>query len=250
MQRGPADERTLVMFAKFPDVGKVKTRLALGPAESTGHGLKDVMLRRNATALGHRSALERCSALYAAFVRDRVATHLAGDYRFLLGVSGPEDPGRFAELLGHPVPTLFLSGETMGDLLRSAFRQVLPGRVLITASDYPWLDPQVVRDAFGALDAADVALVPAHDGAYNLIGMRQFHDIFTLDAWSSGRELVETEALLAERGIARAILREHVIRDVDTLADFEAVMRQLDPAVCPATAAHVALWREELALAV
>ena len=245
-----AAEPTLVMFAKFPEVGKVKTRLALGAGESDGGGLKDVARREDTTVLGNRNALERSTELYAAFVRDRVAAHLQGAYRFILGVSDPDDPARFAELLGRRVDTILLEGDSMGELLRSAFRPLLPGRVLITASDYPVLPEPIITDALRALDTADVALVPAHDGAYNLIGMRTYHDIFGLSAWSSGRELAETEALLAERGISRTILRRHVIRDVDTLADFEAMLRTFDPATAPRTAEHVAHWREELALAV
>ncbi len=238
------------MFAKFPEVGKVKTRLALGTAETQGHGLKDVRRRQDATALGNSLALEWTSQLYGAFVQDRVEAHEQGDYRFLLGVSSPEDPARFAQLLGYPVATILLEGEIMGDLLRSAFQQLLPGNVLITASDYPALPPVVVQDAFTALETADVALVPAHDGAYNLIGMRVWRDIFDLTAWSSGRELAETEALLAERGISRTILRQHVIRDVDTMADLQAIWRNLDTAAAPRTAAYLKLWQQELALAV
>lgn len=243
-------DRTLVMFAKYPEAGKVKTRLALGTANPRGAGLKDVRRRGDETVLGNTTALEWSSLLYEAFVQDRVAAHVGGDYRFMLGVSGPEDPARFALMIGHPVPALRLQGESMGHLLRSAFQQLLPGRVLITASDYPVLPAKIIADAFAALDASDVVLVPAHDGAYNLIGMRTWHDIFDITAWSTGRELAETEALLAERGISRTILRQHVIRDVDTMADVQAIMRTLDADAAPRTAVHLALWQQELALAV
>jgi len=247
--RGVREDRTLVMFAKVPEAGKVKTRLALGTEDTQWSGLKDVWYRAEATALGHAAALQWTSDLYTAFLRDRIAAHRLGPYRFLVGSSVPDAAVTFTMLFGSPVDIVPLSGQSMGDLLRSAFQQLLPGKVLITASDYPVLPEAIIEEAFRALDESDVVLVPAADGAYNLIGMRRYHDIFDLPAWSSGRELVQTEARLAERGIPRAILRQHVLRDVDTVADLSAVMQSLDPQLAPRTAEYLHVWRDQLALA-
>ncbi|HSN62659.1 MAG: TIGR04282 family arsenosugar biosynthesis glycosyltransferase [Azonexus sp.] len=72
---------------------------------------------------------------------------------------------------------------------------------LVIGTDCPALTPTLLRQAANALAGHDAAVVPAEDGGYVLIGMRQAAPrIFDAIDWSTGRVMAQTRERLAAIG--------------------------------------------------
>jgi hypothetical protein len=96
------------------------------------------------------------------------------------------------------------------------------GRVILIGSDCPGIDAQLVSRAFASLNEHDLAIGPAHDGGYYLIGLRGpaprlFDDI----SWSTDVVLEQTLAQARRLGLHPAILP--TLRDMDTATDARAL---------------------------
>jgi rSAM/selenodomain-associated transferase 1 len=194
---------TLVLFARNPEPGAVKTRLAatLGAAEA--------------------------AALYRAFLRDLALRFRGGRITVRWSIAPPV--GGFAGELGLDGRDCFAQeGEDLGARMHAAFRRVLarPGaRCVLIGSDMPQLSVELVGEAFAELDRVDLVLGPAEDGGYYLIAMREPHDVFSGITWSQPSVLAET--------LTRASaldLRVHLLAsgfDIDELRDLERLRELL-----------------------
>lgn len=188
----------VIVMAKAPVAGFAKTRLipALGAAGAAA--LASRLLQR---ALG--------AALQAGL--------------------GPVDlccaPDRQHPLLQQHAtrPGLALSDQGDGDLgerMSRAFDRWWPlaDRVLMTGTDAPALDAQVLQRAAKALDAADAVFVPAADGGYALVGLRRpAPSLFTGVAWSTASVMATTRRHLAAAGLRHTEL--DTLPDIDEPAD-------------------------------
>lgn len=111
----------------------------------------------------------------------------------------------------------------LGTRMQTAFADAFAGRasrVVIIGSDCPYLTGDDIREAWKALDSADLVLGPAKDGGYWLIGLRRDQPaLFTKMAWSSEQVLTETIERAKALGLKTFLLR--TLSDVDTRADWE-----------------------------
>jgi rSAM/selenodomain-associated transferase 1 len=199
----------LVIFAKAPIPGQVKTRLCppLTPDEAaTLHGtfVIDTLERTRTAATRFGLPLDRylaCSpSSTLAFFKIMEERHAVR----LLDQEGEDLGAR----MHHVCDTLFGHG----------YR-----RVVIVGSDVPTLPLDRYQQALELLDRFDVALGPAFDGGYYLIGLRTaapelFHDI----PWSTDRVLPLTKAKAAALGLTIGELLQW--RDVDTLDDLNTLI--------------------------
>lgn len=246
----PYPPTALVLLAKYPEPRNVKTRLVNGTEENDYAGLKDVRDRSGA-ALGPDEAHRLAAGMYRAFLVDRFAAHRGRDYDVLLATSEPERAEAFRSITGPDVPYHAASGANMGEMMLGIFEDLL-GKypyVLISGSDMPRLEETVIDRARASLSSHDIVLVPAQDGAYNLIGMRKPHRIFDLSRWSSGSELEETVALLRRRRITYEVLDEYRLLDIDTIEDLVQLMRGPETVDAPETNTFLAALDERLDLA-
>ena len=184
----------LVVFARAPIEGRVKSRLAatLGAAQATRvyAALLALALRRAAAWSGPR-AVACADESSLAFFRNFPAT--AGFDCFLQ------------------------EGADLGTRMRAALRQGLasaPAAVLI-GTDVPDHSPEDLPAARALLGEADVVLGPVADGGYWLIGVRGDHPtLFEGIPWSSAQVLSATLARSA--GLQLRLLP--VRHDVDDAA--------------------------------
>ena len=198
-----AANATLILFAKAPEPGRVKTRLA---PLLTGEG----------AARLYRGFLEDAARVY---VQPQLwASVLAAD-------SDPEHPF-LQSLFPPPWRRIAQVGEDLGERLCVAFEgEVARGAkaVLAVGSDHPALPGERLRRAFEAIRAgADAALIPAEDGGYCAIALSAraapaavFRDI----PWSSASVLAVTRTRLAEAGLSVVTLE--AAYDVDRPEDVE-----------------------------
>jgi hypothetical protein len=95
-------------------------------------------------------------------------------------------------------------GNELGDRMHNAFHETL-GRyekVLIVGTDSPLFPPQILEQAFAALDSHDVVLGPAEDGGYYLIGLKKIiPQIFSNIPWGTSDVLQRTLLAMQDRKV-------------------------------------------------
>jgi rSAM/selenodomain-associated transferase 1 len=187
-------ETALLVFARLPQPGKVKTRLipALGPGAA--------------------------AVLSARMIDQAVRTAVAAGVGpiFLYGV--PHADAAFFRGMRKRYGVR-LRGQGRGDLGDRMYRALRRHRrAVLIGSDCPALKPEDLRTAACALDQVDVVLAPAEDGGYALIGTRRVsRAIFDGVAWGGARVLAQTRARLRRLGWRSRELR--TVWDVDRPAD-------------------------------
>lgn len=206
----PPPSQRLLVFARLPELGQVKTRLAAD--------------------LGDARAL----AVYEAMLRDLIAG---------IGSSTPETEIEFlwpptaaangallrAAFAHHSVA--MQTGATLGDRLSMAFSERFffhrTEKIIAIGVDDPALPRALIDQAFALLDSCEYVLGPAIDGGYYLIGCRAlafdpaiFHDI----EWGTATVYDTTMKKIAEMQRTVAVLPERY--DLDTVADLERYAKE------------------------
>ncbi|MBI5281281.1 MAG: TIGR04282 family arsenosugar biosynthesis glycosyltransferase [Candidatus Solibacter usitatus] len=187
----------VIVFAKAPIAGRVKTRLI--------------------PRLGAKGAAE----LHRAFVREMLA-RLRGDFDVELHTDEETDAwGEF------PVPRRLQAAGDLGQRMHAALEAALEeGRpaAMIVGSDAPTLPRAHVEELLES--GADVALGPAEDGGYwGIAARRVAADMFAGVAWSAADTLVRTEAGCARAGLT--VRHGRTWYDVDDRASLDRLMGEL-----------------------
>lgn len=187
--------RCLVIFAREPVPGQVKTRLI--------------------PLLGADGACDLYRRLLLGTLRD---TDLPGLERTLYVA------GHAEELSHYGLPLRRQRGDDLGERMARAFQEMHAAghdRVLLVGSDCPVLDPEYLEEAFAVLESADFVLGPAEDGGYVLIGSA--HPSVWRPNPLAGVPFGGPEALAATRGALAAHGRVCLLTarwDVDTEKDY------------------------------
>lgn len=214
--------RTLVIMAKAPKPGMVKTRLT----ESL-----------SAAAV---------TALYRCLFLDTVA--LANSLTGVeVAVMCPNsDQHELEELLANSVQVVAQEGEGLAAGLTSVFRIFTAAgsrRVIAFNSDSPHLAPSVLHSAFELLATHDVVVGPTYDGGYYLVGAKVSHaSLFAGDGMGThsalDRLLARTKALELSTGFTEPFY------DIDVASDLTRLAAELRsaPARAPRTAACLNEW--------
>jgi uncharacterized protein len=198
----------VVVFARAPEPGRVKTRLAASIGDEAACA---VYVRLGARVVG---ALTRDPARpYDVRV---CFTPRGGDEAVRAWLRGADDytpqrDGDLGERLRHEVDTAFEDG------CRA---------VVLVGTDCLAVDDHRVRLALDALTETDAALGAAHDGGYYLLALARPLRLFEGVPWSTDAVAEVTRARLRDAGARWCELA--VERDVDTLEDLDAVRDALD----------------------
>jgi hypothetical protein len=187
----------LIVFTRYPESGKAKTRLipALG---ATG------------AAELHRQMAEHTLAQ----VRNlRSHLPLTIEIRFTGG-----DLAQMSAWLGTDLEYGQQGTGDLGDRLSQAFLSAFDRgfrSVVMIGTDCPALDKSVLITALQQLQHHELVLGPAADGGYYLIGLRQYHpELFQGIAWSSDRVFAQTCTIAQQLGLLVST-NLPVLRDVD-----------------------------------
>jgi uncharacterized protein len=205
----------LVLFAKAPLPGRVKTRLTplLTPEQAAEFHW--------ACVCDTWDKVQQVSATSRYFYSDNAQT----------AREGPALPAQHA----------LQRGDDLGDRMYNCFQDLRSrghSRALIVGSDSPTLPLDYIEQGLAALDNADAVVGPSEDGGYYAIGCREaYPDMFAGVPWSSGDTLQRTESSLLALG-----LKVHHLPpwyDVDTANDLRrlAAEASLPP--------HVGRWIAE-----
>jgi len=222
-----AIQRTLVIMAKAPKPGTVKTRLA------------------------PNLPLPAVTALYSSLLQDTVALALSlRGVRVALMCPG-RDVEELARLLGNAAQIVAQKGEGLAAGLTSVFAHFAASghhHVIAFNSDSPHLPAAVLENAFQTLAAHDVVIGPTHDGGYYLVGATAVYPtLFENDGMGTRSAL---ENLLARaRTIELSTSLTQPFYDIDVAGDLIqlAAELRLAPEKAPRTAAWFEEWNETVA---
>jgi len=191
----------IFIVMKYPEIGKVKMRLA----ESIGE--------------------EAATGLYRAFIQDILSTVQSLEISYHIAVHPPESQDEFAEWLGSAHQYFQQRGADLGERLKNGFRTMFEKdyqQVIALASDSPDLPIEILREAVIALQTHEIVIGPATDGGYYLIGFSR--DCFIPEAfegisWSTASVLEETLTRIGSINQQIHSLPEWA--DVDTIGDLQ-----------------------------
>lgn len=223
--------RALVLYARVPRAGAVKTRMI------------PWLDAREALAL-HRALLEDSLRLL------RRAASLAGA-RPILSFSEAWEPGSDGESrpLAEACAGIDLAPQRGGDLGERLARTFADMRgqgcrgAAVIGSDSPTLPPERIAEAFARLEGgAEVVLGPAEDGGYYLVAAaREMPQMFAALPWGTAEVLAATLDRLARAGVRPFLLPPWY--DLDTPADLARARSDLaarTDGAAPRTAAFLA----------
>ena len=224
--RSSASDRALVVMAKAPRPGAVKTRLT--PSLS--------------------------SAAVTAFYRCLLDDTLALTRSLKLKLSNLDialmcpasDVNELAQLAGSEVSVVAQKGDGLAAGLTSVFAHFAEDhqrRVIAFNSDSPHLPSSVLEAAFETLAAYDVVIGPTHDGGYYLVGTKASHPtLFAHDGMGTSsaleRLLSRARSLQLSVGFVDPFYDIDVVDDLTRLAD----ELRLAPDRAPRTAAWLKEW--------
>ena len=187
-----ANKQALIVFAKPPLSGQVKSRLA--------------------ASIGAKKALE---------VYQLMLEHT----KQLADSAGADVYWYWSRHYAEPQQQSYIYHNqpegNLGYRMNQAFADVAPHyqATILIGTDCVELRPFHLTESFASLQTNDVVLTPANDGGYVLVGMRKPQpQLFTLTEWS--HPLVLEQTLKIANSLRLKYRVNSTLVDVDTLADW------------------------------
>lgn len=211
------DRCCVAVIAKFPEAGRVKTRLAATVGAERAAELCEAFLRDTLDNLRANSSAQRC-----------------------LFFDPPEAEPWFEQLdpeaLRIPQPAL-----AFGERLVTGFEALFARgfeRVLFIGCDAPHVSGHAAELALEALEHQDLVLGPTEDGGYYMVGLRAPQpELFNDIAWSTESVLSDTLEQAERLSLRHQLLEKSF--DIDEEADLERLRTEWGAKLatnCPHTA--------------
>jgi uncharacterized protein len=218
--RSSGGDRVLVIMAKAPRPGAVKTRLA--------------------PSLSPEAVTDFCCLLDDTLALARSLSEV--EVAIMCPESDVDELGRRA---GNAATVTAQNGEGLAAGLTSVFAHFTADRRRVIAfnSDSPHLPASILQDAFETLVAHDVVVGPTHDGGYYLVGAKASHPtLFANDGMGTNSAL---ERLLSRaRTLDLSVDFAEAFFDIDVAEDLTRLAEELRlaPARAPRTAEWLKQW--------
>jgi uncharacterized protein len=214
---------TLVVMAKAPRPGMVKTRLA------------------------QSLPVDAVTELYCCLLNDTIALGRSLGMVEVAIMCPAADVEELVRLANGVVKVVAQEGKGLAAGLTSVFAHFAKEnhRVVAFNSDSPHLPPPVLRAAFETLNSHDVVVGPTHDGGYYLVGAKAAHTaLFRGDGMGTTSAL---DTLLARaRTQQLSVGFTDTFYDIDVMDDLSRLTAELrlDPKRAPRTAVWLAEWAQ------
>src|SRR6266446_3907039 len=225
--RSSGNDRVLVIMAKAPRPGEVKTRLTPSLSPEAVIDFYCCLLDDTLALAGALSDVEVAIMCPESDVNE--LTQLAG-----------------MQLANNEASVVAQTGEGLAAGLTSVFAHFAEDhqrRTIAFNSDSPHLPRSVLEDAFETLAAHDVVVGPTHDGGYYLVGAKASHPtLFARDGMGTSSAL---EGLLSRaRALELSVGFAAPFYDIDVGDDLTRLAEELRlaPAKAPRTAAWLKEW--------
>lgn len=195
-------KRGLIVFAREPLPGAVKTRLAAAVGDQSAADLYESMLQDVLKTVRQLNDIE---VVVFWDCEEKTLSLLAKQYRFNSRIQ--------------------ISG-SLGQRMQAAFEEMFADGCeicCVIGSDAPDLPPKYIQNAFQLLvtSQVDVVLGPSLDGGYYLLGLRQvWPQLFANISWSTADVLEQSLTAAQGLGLKTTLLPEW--QDIDTIEDLHA----------------------------
>jgi len=223
--RSSRSDRVLVIMAKAPRPGTVKTRLRSGLSP------------------------EAVTTFYSCLLYDTLTLARSLDDVEVAIMCPGSDVSEMTQLAGHEANVVAQQGDGLAAGLRSVFSHFAQGhqrRIIAFNSDSPHLPSSVLKDAFETLADRDLVIGPTHDGGYYLVGAKTSHPaLFDNDGIGTSSAL---ERLLSHAQTLRlSVGFVEPFYDIDVVEDLNRLAAELR--LAPAKASRTAEWLRKWELA-
>jgi len=192
----------VIVFAKYPRNGEVKTRLG--------------------ETLGDEFAA-RLYRLMAEYTFDVCLSLPEKDYDVHLYYDNEGQKEPFQKWIPPEFALHLQVGIDLGDRMKTAFNQLFNkgySKILIIGTDCPQINANIIVKAFEELSVNDVVIGPSTDGGYYMLGMKkQYPFLFDKIKWSSEAVFSITVEKANDNKLSLYILPELI--DIDTEADLK-----------------------------
>jgi rSAM/selenodomain-associated transferase 1 len=223
--RSPGSDRVLVIMAKAPRLGAVKTRLSssLSPQAVT--------------------------AFYCCLLDDTLALARSLNNVEIAVMCPRADVNELAQMAGSKTTVVAQKGDGLAGGLTSVFAHFAQRdnrRVIAFNSDSPHLPASVLEGAFEKLAEHELVVGPTHDGGYYLVGAKASHPgLFARDGMGTSSAL---QALLSRaKALELSVGLADSFYDIDVADDLAKLAAELR--LAPARAPRTAVWLQEWELA-
>lgn len=208
----PPPAQRLLVFARLPELGKVKTRLAAD--------------------IGAERALRVYEAMLHDVLRSIGSSRDGTEVEVLWAPTAAANGEALRRAFGAHAMAM-QTGETLGERLSMAFSERFffhrTHKIVAIGVDDPTLGRELIDYAFALLESCEYVIGPASDGGYYLIGCRAGSftvDVFDGIDWGTSRVLTATLEKIREVGATVAQLPERFDIDAgDDLRRFAAEHR-------------------------
>lgn len=192
----------VIVFARYPRQGKVKTRLGRTLGSEFAAGFYKLMAEHSFNTCMSLSLESHGLHLFYDNSDDLELVKNWVDSRFTLH---------------------FQEGTNLGDKMKHAFRTIFNDhyeKVIIMGTDCPEINVNILLKTFEELSNHNIAAGPSTDGGYYLLGMNNFYPfLFDGIEWSSNTVYSETIKKITENKLSMFVLPELI--DIDTEADLK-----------------------------
>jgi len=191
---GEKEKCAVGIFVKFPEPGKVKTRL--------GKDIGDI----------------EAATIYKQIMESQIRKLDIPSWNFFL-IYAPSDKRDYFSRLSKNI--LAQQGIDLGEKLKNSFSILLEkfDKVIIIGSDIPDINEDTIKNAIAILNEKEVVIGPCVDGGYYLIGMRHPYDLFSDVEWSTSHVLKRTVSIIDKKGLSFSKLSE--LEDIDSIQNLK-----------------------------
>jgi rSAM/selenodomain-associated transferase 1 len=191
---------TILVFTRYPEPGKAKTRLIPAMGAETAANLQQLMCRGTLSVVGRFAVSGRasCEIHFAGGTREQMASLYGDEFSYVA-----QSDGDLGDRLQASIARAFANGASS---------------VIVIGTDCPRLADHHLSESLKALESTDVVLGPATDGGYYLIGLRKIQtELFHEIPWSSSNVLSQTIVTANRLGLKVHLLEK--LPDVDEPSD-------------------------------
>ncbi len=196
----------IILFVKYPEKSKIKTRLA-----------KDI---------NEDFVLE----LYKFLVIDILFTINKSNYDFKIFFDPPGYLSKMKNWLGDQYSFIEQNGKDLGEKMKNAFLNIFEdnyNKAIIIGSDIPDISDEILLESLNRLENNEAVIGPTFGGGYYLIGFKKdsFLDkVFYGINWSTNTVFNLTMKIFKQNKYNTYILKK--LNDIDTIYDLKKFIKQ------------------------
>lgn len=199
-------KKAIIVFVKYPEKGKVKTRLASSTSETFATEFYNKIVK------------------YIAGVLEKINSSTD----IFIFYSPIDDVNKIISWIGNDYLFFEQEGNDLGEKMSNAFKLVFSKEyryATIIGSDIPDINSSKILAAFEALEKNDVVISPSIDGGYSMLGMNNYYpELFNNITWSTNSVFEKTEQKVKESKLKLNILP--ILNDIDTEDELKLWMKK------------------------